>query len=283
MGSETLVDGCFTYAELLARAPAGEAAEWIRRALKRFLASTASGFFRSTRDVAELMLGAYMRGYERGATTVDPIISERAAANAVDAERYLVEATVARDGIARAEDDGAAALARAQREAKDLRDELAAHEAHRRELVALADERLGIALEEQARAERAESEVAATKKALIETVGRLDDMNDAVEAAMPELREHRGLRREVRAFALLMEQKLRENDYKGGWGECELPWLLGRLRQEVDELGAVAQARPPMGPEQVGREAADVGNFAMMIADVCGALPRVAREETEGC
>lgn len=92
-----------------------------------------------------------------------------------------------------------------------------------------------------------------------------------------------GWRPEVRAFADLMEQTLRKNDHKGTWkGEARL-WLLSRLREEVQELEeAISYAQSydtsdrgarinPWGA--VGREAADVANFAMMIADVCGALP----------
>jgi len=98
-------------------------------------------------------------------------------------------------------------------------------------------------------------------------------------------RESEGWRPEVRAFAELMEQKLRENDHKGGWKK-ELPSLdlLPRLREETEELddaishwGAQvnwgkAALYLPGCIERVGREAADVANFAMMIADVCGAL-----------
>jgi hypothetical protein len=98
-------------------------------------------------------------------------------------------------------------------------------------------------------------------------------------------------RDEVKAFAVLMEAKLRENDHKGGWIGCEVYWLLDRLREEADEVAALVKSfegTPPMRyvsatgelkplskstRGRIGREAADVANFAMMLADVCGALP----------
>ena len=92
------------------------------------------------------------------------------------------------------------------------------------------------------------------------------------------------LRREVAAFAQLMERKLRENDYKGGWRNEDTEALLTRLQQEAYELQVATETSgawcsyPPAavlgkkGRNTIGREAADVANFAMMIADVCGAL-----------
>ncbi len=86
------------------------------------------------------------------------------------------------------------------------------------------------------------------------------------------------LRSEVNRFAKLMERKLRANDHKGGWERETTAYLSRRLGQELKELrGAVARLNGSTDPtpEQVatvGKEAADVANFAMMIADVCGAL-----------
>ena len=70
-------------------------------------------------------------------------------------------------------------------------------------------------------------------------------------------------RKTVQWFARQMEAKLRENDHKGGWDDCELGWLLRRLGQEVGELRRALKKE-----KHVVREAADVANFAMMIADV---------------
>ncbi|MCM3704035.1 hypothetical protein [Paenibacillus macerans] len=87
------------------------------------------------------------------------------------------------------------------------------------------------------------------------------------------------LRESVEWFAQQMEMKLRENDHKGGWDNCEINYLFSRLNEEVKELkSSVARvglkgnwADMPLSsstPLDVAREAADVANFAMMIADI---------------
>ena len=94
-----------------------------------------------------------------------------------------------------------------------------------------------------------------------------------------------------------MEEALRQNDHKGGWEYEDEDWLLKRLDGELAELRCAIHKRKqehkkrssvewpvvkiPLDRE-VGREAADVANFAMMIADVCGALKPVRQhiEET---
>lgn len=93
-----------------------------------------------------------------------------------------------------------------------------------------------------------------------------------------------GLRPEVLAFAHLMEAQLRANDHKPGWKEEFADELFPRIQEEAEELReAIAHHGRqvswgemalflPQSIAEVGREAADVANFAMMIADVCGAL-----------
>jgi NTP pyrophosphatase (non-canonical NTP hydrolase) len=73
---------------------------------------------------------------------------------------------------------------------------------------------------------------------------------------------------------MAMEERLRANDHKGGWDNCEPEWLLTRLRQEVEELAAeIAKGGTrSFDADRLRLEAADVGNFAMMIADVLGTL-----------
>ncbi len=79
-------------------------------------------------------------------------------------------------------------------------------------------------------------------------------------------------RPEVRAFADAMERRLRANDWKGGWQNENVWHLLGRLRGETYELeGTLPTVSRPTGPGVLD-EAADVANFALMIADVCGGL-----------
>lgn len=90
-------------------------------------------------------------------------------------------------------------------------------------------------------------------------------------AALPE-DEPAPLRPEVLAFAQAMEAKLREHDGDrgaAGWRRDSTSALLRRLREEVEELALVG---PFTCVDEVLGEAADVGNFAMMIADVCGVL-----------
>lgn len=88
----------------------------------------------------------------------------------------------------------------------------------------------------------------------------------------------------VLAFALRMERKLDENRHKGnreGWIKDDPIALFRRLRDEAAELGAaltvercgcraVGECTHP--DPKVGDEAADVANFAMMIADAVGDL-----------
>lgn len=70
-----------------------------------------------------------------------------------------------------------------------------------------------------------------------------------------------------------MESRLLANDHKGGWKGCSRDFLLQRLHAELAELETeLAPADPLPRAHRVGTETADVANFAMMIADVVGAL-----------
>ncbi len=71
------------------------------------------------------------------------------------------------------------------------------------------------------------------------------------------------LRPEVQAFAERMERALLSNDHKGGWDDCRDEYLLGRLEDELLELRKAINGRGG----SVQEEAADVANFAMMLAD----------------
>lgn len=70
-------------------------------------------------------------------------------------------------------------------------------------------------------------------------------------------------REEVEIFSLCMEEKLRRNDHKGGWEKIPIRDLLKRLKDEVDELDKAIHEE---GNVNIMYEAADVANFAMMIA-----------------
>jgi NTP pyrophosphatase (non-canonical NTP hydrolase) len=71
-----------------------------------------------------------------------------------------------------------------------------------------------------------------------------------------------GLRDELAWFAQQMERELRDNDWKDHWSTCSQRWLLNRLKQETAEL-----ERALTTGREIASEAADVANFAMMIAD----------------
>lgn len=78
---------------------------------------------------------------------------------------------------------------------------------------------------------------------------------------------------EVKAFAVAMEAKLRANDHKGGWKQSPVTYLFSRLEEEVAELKKAVVNGGTLG------EAADVANFAMMIADTHGGLPLAAESK----
>lgn len=78
------------------------------------------------------------------------------------------------------------------------------------------------------------------------------------------------VRESVKWFAEQMENKLKENDKKGGWDDCNIYWLIQRIREEINELLSAVNLNRDLGAtkENIIREAADVANFAMMIADI---------------
>lgn len=80
------------------------------------------------------------------------------------------------------------------------------------------------------------------------------------------------MRASVSWFAGCMERKLRINDHKVPWTETDPGYLMQRLLEEVLELN-VALIEWQRGSGQRGAvimEAADVANFAHMIADLVG-------------
>lgn len=76
--------------------------------------------------------------------------------------------------------------------------------------------------------------------------------------------DNQPIRDSVTQFAELMERVLRENDFKGGWERITPAQLINRLVDELDELvDAIHAGRT----NDVIKEAVDVANFAMMLAD----------------
>ena len=69
-------------------------------------------------------------------------------------------------------------------------------------------------------------------------------------------------------FARKMEAKLRENDHKNHWSGCGFDYLFNRLREETVELDKTYISDGDKADfNEVQKEAADIANFAMMIAD----------------
>lgn len=84
------------------------------------------------------------------------------------------------------------------------------------------------------------------------------------------------LREPVAWFACAMEYKLRMNDHKQPWADMSFVYLMARLREETKELEHAIETYNCHDRETVDdkcardtviQEAADVANFAMMIAD----------------
>jgi len=73
------------------------------------------------------------------------------------------------------------------------------------------------------------------------------------------------MRQSVVDFALAMERELQTNDHKDGWADLSPKWLLNRMRQEMGELASAIEQKSNV--EHIESEAADVANFAMMIAE----------------
>lgn len=74
------------------------------------------------------------------------------------------------------------------------------------------------------------------------------------------------VRKAVKDFAVLMEEKLRKNDHKSHWSKESFTYLFSRLDEEMKELNqAVASAKTDC--ERITDEAIDVANFLMMITD----------------
>lgn len=87
-----------------------------------------------------------------------------------------------------------------------------------------------------------------------------------------------GVRPEVAEFAKRMEQILRANDHKGGWRLMSLEALFNRAVEELDELQRdITFTRDP---EQIAKEAVDVANFMLMIADNAKRLPQYRKPTT---
>ena len=75
------------------------------------------------------------------------------------------------------------------------------------------------------------------------------------------------MRRAIRRFAELMEERMKRNDHKSGWDTATNTWLWQRAFDEMLELRDEMSKARSRSPIQIAREAADVANFVMMLAD----------------
>lgn len=73
-------------------------------------------------------------------------------------------------------------------------------------------------------------------------------------------------RQAITNFSKIMEKKLKDNDHKEGWNTCNNQYLLSRMFEECFELQDAITSK---NSNNICYEAADVANFAMMIADNC--------------
>jgi hypothetical protein len=72
------------------------------------------------------------------------------------------------------------------------------------------------------------------------------------------------LRKEVQWFAEKMEKQLRKNDHKGGWKNCDIPYLEDKLKEELEEFNNTLITRS----NRMISEGADVANIVMMLCDI---------------
>lgn len=110
-----------------------------------------------------------------------------------------------------------------------------------------------------ARVKLLESRIEAAEQAL--HPNHLQRSNDPVGLSPRAHEEHV---RAVVEFGAVMIAKLDKNAHKGHWSTCSVYYLLDRLNQERHELVLAVDSNDA---EKIRDEAADVANFAMMIAD----------------
>ncbi len=78
------------------------------------------------------------------------------------------------------------------------------------------------------------------------------------------------MRPAVKYFAETMEKRLMENEHKGGWKDCKPEFLLSELRKNLAYLEE--NLNKGETKEDVCRRAANIANFAMMIANNWGGI-----------
>lgn len=106
-----------------------------------------------------------------------------------------------------------------------------------------------------------------------------DTIHDLADSLVAVRVASEGERECVRWFASIMERELKANDHKGGWERDRIVDLLNRVYDEASELNDAINCPGGARPERIIKEAADVANFAMMIADNAHAALLRSRSE----
>ncbi len=99
---------------------------------------------------------------------------------------------------------------------------------------------------------------------------------ECMEEVVVEAMEDSNVRPEVTKFAEIMEKQLKANEHKGGWKRCDSSFLMKELQRNYDALWAL---QPDEDKAQILRRAANIANFAMMIADNWGGLGEGENDE----
>lgn len=168
----------------------------------------------------------------------------------------------------------------AQRRIAELEQQLAAAQAEARELRERAEK---AERNYQWMVERAADQHLSGYRELARRAADAENVADGLRAELA-----RELCPEVIAFAHLMQHKLNMNAHKDGegwgrdssgkrgWKSCSPQFLMDKLYEEVLELTIAIHEGD--SAKSIRQEAADVGNIAMMLADVCGALSQAAEQ-----
>lgn len=82
------------------------------------------------------------------------------------------------------------------------------------------------------------------------------------------------MRHSVLRFALAMDDALGKNVHRGHWRHRTSRHLLDRLREAQVHLSLLVNGKTPPTPDEVLRHATSAANYAMMIADLAGALEK---------
>ncbi len=79
------------------------------------------------------------------------------------------------------------------------------------------------------------------------------------------------LRQALLIFAERMEEELRKNDFRGGWREENPETMMAKLWDEVYDLDDLVENHLDgnSDPKRILKEAVDVANYAMFVADIC--------------